>query len=110
MASSAELERRAEHARQRLTGRLADLRYHVSPSTVASDLLGIDIETIGKDVLALTRQVRSNPVAYGLIAAGIGWLIFSDFARPAAKALSVGGKRRRAKRAARKTAAKRHQA
>jgi hypothetical protein len=97
MASTTELERKAEQARQRLTGRLADLRYHVSPSTVVNDLLGIDIETIGKDVSALSRQVRSNPVAYALIAASIGWLIFSDFARPAAKTNSARGKSRRRK-------------
>ena len=106
MASSTELERRAEQARQRLTGRLADLRYHVSPSTVVNDLLGIDIETIGKDMSAFTRQVRNNPVAYALIAAGIGWLIFSDIARPSAKANSARGKSRRRKRGPRRTAAK----
>jgi hypothetical protein len=106
MASTAELERRAEQARQRLTGRLADLRYHVSPSTVVNDLLGINIETIGKDVSAITRQVRGNPVAYALIAAGIGWLIFSDFGHPTAKTNSERGKSRRRKRGTRKTATK----
>ena len=106
MASITELERRAEQARQRLTGRLADLRYHVSPSTVVNDLLGINVETIGKDVSAITWQVRSNPVAYALIAAGIGWLIVSDFARPAAKAKSTRSKPRRNRRGLRKTAAK----
>ena len=40
MATSAQLERKADRARERLSDRINDLRYHVSPSTVVSDLLG----------------------------------------------------------------------
>jgi hypothetical protein len=107
MSSSAELERKAEQARQRLKGRLADLRYHVSPSTVANDLLGIDLGAIGKDIVpAITQEVRRNPVAVALIAAGVGLLIYSDFAQPAMKTKSMRGKRR--KRGIAKKRAARH--
>jgi hypothetical protein len=86
MASSAQLERKAERARERLSDRIADLRYHVSPSTVVSDLFGVSPRALGDDILPLiTKQVRNNPVASLLIAAGIGWLIFSEVSGPLSK-------------------------
>src|SRR5215471_6095876 len=106
MRSSAELEQKAEQARRRLTGRLADLRYHVSPSTVANDLLGIDLGAIGKDIVpAFTQEVRRNPVAFGLIAGGAGLLIYSGFAQPATKTKSTRSERYR-RRSAKKRAAR----
>jgi hypothetical protein len=42
MATSAQLERKAERARERLSNRIADLRSKVSPMTVLSDLLGVN--------------------------------------------------------------------
>ena len=83
MASSAQLERRAERARERLTDRIADLRYHVSPATVVGDLTGINPRTLGDEILPLiAKQARNNPVASLLIGAGIGWLIFSEVRGP----------------------------
>ncbi len=54
MATSAQLERKAERARGRLSDRINDLRYHVSPSTVVSDLLGgVNPRAWGEDVLPI---------------------------------------------------------
>ena len=91
MATSAQLERKAERARERLSGRIADLRYHVSPTTVVSDLLGGENPRgLGDDVLRiLAKQARHNPIASLLIAAGVGWLIFSEVRGPIAKSLGL---------------------
>ena len=91
MATSAQLERKAERARERLSGRIADLRYHVSPTTVVSDLLGgVNPRGLGDDVLRiLAKQARHNPIASLLIAAGVGWLIFSEVRAPIAKSLGL---------------------
>ena len=91
MATSAQLERKAERARERLSDRIADLRYHVSPTTVVSDLLGgVNARSLGDDVLPiLAKQARHNPIASLLIAAGVGWLIFSEIRGPIAKSLGL---------------------
>jgi hypothetical protein len=91
MATSAQLERKAERARERLSDRINDLRYHVSPSTVVSDLLGgVNPRAWGEDVLPiLAKQARNNPIASMLIAAGVGWLIFSEVRGPVAKTLGL---------------------
>ena len=91
MATSAQLERKAERARERLSDRIADLRYHVSPTTVVSDLLGgVNARNLGDDVLTiLAKQARNNPIASLLIAAGVGWLIFSEVRGPIAKSLGL---------------------
>ncbi|HET9687501.1 MAG TPA: DUF3618 domain-containing protein, partial [Pseudolabrys sp.] len=91
MPTSAQLERKAERARERLSDRIADLRYHVSPTTVASDLLGaMNARNLGDDVLPiLAIQARNNPIASLLIAAGVGWLIFSEVRGPIAKSLGL---------------------
>src|SRR5262245_14951160 len=89
MPTSAQLERKAERARERLSDRIADLRYHVSPTTVVSDLLGgVNARGLGDNVLPiLAKQARHNPIASLLIAAGVGWLIFSEVRGPIAKSL-----------------------
>ncbi|HEY2426008.1 MAG TPA: hypothetical protein VGI09_08935 [Pseudolabrys sp.] len=97
MASSAQLERRAERARERLTDRIADLRYHVSPATVVGELIGVNPSTLGDEILPLiAKQARNNPVASLLIGAGIGWLIFSEVRGPLSK--MAFGTPRKAKR------------
>ena len=103
MASTSELERKAEQARQGLTGKLADLRYHISPSTVMNDLLCIDAAAMGKELVPIiTQQVRNNPLAFALIAAGVGWLIYSDVTAPSASTTRPRATRkRRRKRAVR---------
>src|SRR5215831_7191099 len=96
MVSSAQLERKAERARERLSDKLADLRYHVSPTTVMSDLLGVNPRD---DVLPLlAKQARNNPIASLLIAAGVGWLIFSEVRGPISKTLGLTVPRQTARR------------
>ena len=96
MVSSAQLERKAERARERLSDKLADLRYHVSPTTVMSDLLGVHPRD---DVLpVLAKQARNNPIASLLIAAGVGWLIFSEVRGPISKTLGLTTPRQTARR------------
>lgn len=109
MATSKELERKAERTRERLSDRLSDLRDHVSPRAMIGDLLDIDPEGLANDLApTLVKQARSNPVAFGLIAAGVGWLVFSEIREPLARlaygtyarrrSRSAGPKRRRTKR------------
>jgi hypothetical protein len=79
-SSSAQLQRKAEQARERLSDRLEDLREHLSPSIVIDDLLnaGSRIWKGDEIVPVLMRQAKNNPMAYALIAAGLGWLIYSE--------------------------------
>jgi hypothetical protein len=80
MATPAQLERKAEQARKRVSDRIADLRSQVSPKTVVSDLLeGLNTRGRGDDILPmLIKKASNNPMASLLIAAGIAWLIFSE--------------------------------
>jgi hypothetical protein len=91
MPTSAQLERKAERSRERLSDRIADLRSHVSPTTVVSDLLGaVNARNLADDVLPiLAKQARNNPIASLLIAAGVGWLIFSEIRGPISKSLGL---------------------
>ncbi len=99
MPTSAQLERKAERARERLSDRIADLRYHVSPTTVVSDLLGdANTPAWGDDVLPiLAKKARNNPVASLLIAAGVSLLIFSEVRGPLAKSFRLTAPRQIAK-------------
>ena len=101
-SSSAQLQQKAERARERLSESLDDLRHHLSPSIIVDDLLrGNGRLWKGDEMLpALVQQAKNNPAAYALIAAGLGWLIYSETrGAPSAK---VGGKLRpTAKRRAR---------
>jgi hypothetical protein len=91
MPTLAQLERKAERSRERLSDRIADLRSHVSPTTVVSDLLGaVNARNLADDVLPiLAKQARNNPIASLLIAAGVGWLIFSEVRGPISKSLGL---------------------
>jgi hypothetical protein len=93
-SSSAQLQRKADQARERLSDRLEDLREHLSPSIVIDDLLGAGARIWkGDDLMpVLLRQAKNNPMAYALIAAGLGWLIYSETRGTASPA--TGGKRR----------------
>jgi hypothetical protein len=78
MATSAQLERKAERARERVSHRIADLRSQVSPRTVVSDLLeGLNIRGRRDDLPILIKKASDYPIASLLIAAGVAWLIFS---------------------------------
>ena len=79
MASSRDLQRRADQARERLSDRLTQLGDQLSPSAVIGDLLTIDYDKARQDVTQfLSKHVRGNPLAFALIAAGIGWLMISE--------------------------------
>jgi hypothetical protein len=79
MASSRELQRRADQARERLSNHLTELSDQLSPSAVIGDLLTIDYDKARQDVTQfLSKRVRGNPLAFALIAAGIGWLMMSE--------------------------------
>ena len=79
MASSTQLQRKAEHARERLAERLEELRHQVSPAAVVGDFFGVEVDTLHNDVVpVLARTARKNPMACLLIAAGVGWLIYSE--------------------------------
>ena len=115
MASSHELQRRANQARERLSERLGELGDQLSPAAVVGDLLSIDYDQARQDVTQfLSKHVRGNPVAFALIAAGVGWLLISEAGTPLTK-LAPGRvtpsrrKRRRAKTRPRKPASSRRQ-
>ena len=96
MTTSKDLARKAERVRERLSDRLSDLRYHASPATVVSDLLGVNPRELADDLMpALVKQARSNPIAFGLIAAGVGWLVFSEIREPLAKLTQRSAPKRR---------------
>lgn len=105
MTTAEQLERKANRARERLAGRLQDLEYHTSPTLVAKDFLGAEVPRTAGDIAAvLSRQVRTNPLACILIAAGLGWLIYSDArARARARMPSSAGAGTRRSRKSSKT-------
>jgi len=96
MASSRELQRRADQARERLSGRLTQLGDQLSPSAVIGDLLAIDYDKARQDLTKfLSKHVRDNPLAFALIAAGIGWLMISEAGGPSYRMHSARGSRPR---------------
>ena len=115
MASSHELQRRADQARERLSERLGELSDQLSPAAVVGDLLSIDYDQARQDVTQfLSKHVRGNPLAFALIAAGVGWLLISEGGTPLAKlgpgrATQSKRKRRRAKARPRKPVSSRRQ-
>jgi hypothetical protein len=105
MATSEQLERKAERARERLSNRIADLRSQVSPMTVLSDLLrGVNTRGgRGDDFLPiLIKKARNNPIASLLIAAGVGWLLFSEVYGPLSKSPGLTKPRRTIRRGSKK--------
>jgi hypothetical protein len=79
-STSEQLQRKADRARERLSDRLEDLRDQLSPSLVIDDLLDVGSRIWKGDEIGpvLMRQAKNNPMAYALIAAGVGWLIYSE--------------------------------
>ena len=102
MASSRDLQRRADQARERLSDRLTQLSDQLSPSAVIGDLLTIDYDKARQDVTQfLSKQVRGNPLAFALIAAGIGWLMISEVGGSSSRLhFGRGSRPRRARRTA----------
>ena len=103
MTDTEQLERKANRARERLAERLQDLQYHASPRLIAKGFLGAEVPRTAEDFAAvLSKQVRANPLACLLIAAGVGWLIYSDAqarsnARLHSRSAAPAARRRRTK-------------
>ena len=94
MASSRELQQRADQARERLSERLTELGDQLSPSAMIGDLMAIDYDKARQDLTQfVSKHVRDNPLAFALIAAGIGWLMISEAGGPSYRLHS--GRRRR---------------
>jgi hypothetical protein len=78
--TSREVEHEAATSRARLSGLLDELRFRVSPGEVVERLVReADRDGAGSEFMrTLRQQVRSNPVACMLIAAGITWMMLAD--------------------------------
>jgi hypothetical protein len=78
--ASSDLEHEAEASRRRLARLLDELRFRVSPGEVVERLVrDANRDGVGSQFLrTLREQVRSNPIACMLIAAGITWMMVSD--------------------------------
>jgi hypothetical protein len=107
--TSRELEHEAEVSRQRLSGLLDELRFRVSPGEVVERLVrDANRHGLGSEFLrTLREQVRSNPVACMLIAAGISWMMLTDLQRNrrtqrASETRAIASRRTRATRSAAK--------
>jgi Protein of unknown function (DUF3618) len=107
--TSRDIEHEAAASRRRLSGLLDELRFRVSPGEVVERLVrDASRDGSGSEFLrTLRQQVRSNPVACMLVAAGITWLMLSDLqknrripatkrARAAARPVARAGRARAA--------------
>jgi Protein of unknown function (DUF3618) len=105
--TSRELEHEAEASRARLSRLLDELRLRVSPGEVVERLMhDANRNGSGSEFLrTLRQQVRSNPIACMLIAAGITWMMLSDLQKNRAtnEARAIASRRTRARRAAAKS-------
>jgi len=74
------LTARAERTRDHLSDLMEQLQNQVTPSELVNQLVGRRRSTLERPSIAetLTEQLRRNPIACALIAAGIGWLMMSE--------------------------------
>jgi hypothetical protein len=74
------LTTRAERTRDHLSRLMDQLQNQITPAELVSQLVGRHRSTSDEPSIAeaLTEQVRRNPIACALIAAGIGWLVMSE--------------------------------
>lgn len=96
------LTQSAARTRHHLSELLDTLQHQVSPSELIQELVTRPAARQGADLgAAIAAQVSRNPLACLMIAAGVGWLMYSDYShrngRPPAKR----------KRAARRASARR---
>lgn len=79
MLKSELLEREAEARRIELTETFEELRARVSPGHVLDQLVDYATESGGADFLRNLRdQTVANPLALGLVGAGLAWLMMSN--------------------------------
>jgi hypothetical protein len=71
---------RAERSRDHLSELVDRLQNQITPAELVSQLVGRRRSAADRPSIAetLTEQVRKNPIACALIAAGIGWLMMSE--------------------------------
>ena len=71
---------RAERTRDHLSELVDRLQNQITPAELVNQLVGRRRSTSDGPSIAetLTEQVRRNPIACALIAAGIGWLMMSE--------------------------------
>ena len=101
--TSRELEHEAEASRARLSSLLDELRFRVSPGEVVERLVrDANRDGSGSEFMrTLRQQVRSNPVACMLIAAGITWMMLADLQRN--RRAAAASRRVRASRSTRRS-------
>src|SRR5215212_9253393 len=71
---------RAEHTRDHLSDLMDRLQDQITPAELVNQLVGRRRSTSDGPSITdiLTEQVRRNPIACALIAAGIGWLMMPE--------------------------------
>lgn len=79
---------RADHSRNHLSQLVDQLKHQVTPAELVSQLVGRRRATPNAPSFAetLTAQVRKNPIACALIAAGVGWLMMAGNSERSPKA------------------------
>lgn len=107
---AAALEHKAERSRNRLSDLMDDLQHQVSPREMLYQAVGNNGSGNGVNLGRLIgEQISRNPLPFLLIAAGVGWLMFSDRTsrRPAKREPVVRKRvvRRRKRKSARKAPA-----
>lgn len=70
---------RADRTRNHLAELVDDLQHQVTPAELIGQLVGNGHPSRGPGIAqTIAAQVSKNPLACMLIAAGVGWLMFSD--------------------------------
>lgn len=73
------LSLRADRTRNHLSELMENLQEQITPAELVNQLVGFRNPNNGPGLSqTITAQVRNNPLACMLIAAGIGWLMLSD--------------------------------
>jgi Protein of unknown function (DUF3618) len=79
MATSEQLERKAEFTRAQIADSLAELRDRMTPGQVMDETLDYFRDgRAGQFVRNLRQQVVDNPIPVALIGAGLGWLMLGN--------------------------------
>jgi hypothetical protein len=73
------LSLRADRTRNHLSELVDNLQHQITPAELVNQLVGYRGQQRGHGLAqAIADQVSRNPIAYLLIAAGVGWLLVSD--------------------------------
>jgi len=72
------VEQKADRSGGRLTGLMDDLQSQISPGEMLDRVLGFNKSGGSTSRHSIPQQISKHPLPYLLIAAGIGWLMFSE--------------------------------